>query len=73
MQRRAQELNPVEHRSDYANSLMRAGRYDEARDEAKRAVELIHSTIVCTQRSDGRSSERDITNKESPNWRRPFR
>jgi TolB-like protein/Tfp pilus assembly protein PilF len=40
MQRRAQELNPVEHRSDYANSLMRAAKYDEARDEAKRAVEL---------------------------------
>jgi serine/threonine-protein kinase len=40
MQRRAQELNPVEHRSDYANSLMRAGRYEEARDEAKRAAEL---------------------------------
>jgi serine/threonine protein kinase/tetratricopeptide (TPR) repeat protein len=40
MQRRAQELNPVEHRSDYANSLMRAGRYEEAREEAKRAVEL---------------------------------
>jgi serine/threonine-protein kinase len=40
MQRRAQELNPVEHRSDYANSLLRAGRYAEARDEAKRAVEL---------------------------------
>jgi serine/threonine-protein kinase len=40
MQRRAQELNPVEHRSDYANSLMRAGRFEEAHDEAKRAVEL---------------------------------
>jgi serine/threonine-protein kinase len=51
MQRRAQELNPVEHRSDYANSLMRAGRYDEARDEAQRAVELdplydrLHATL----------------------------
>ena len=40
MQRRAQELNPVDHRSDYANSLMRAERYEDARDEAKRAVEL---------------------------------
>jgi serine/threonine-protein kinase len=40
MQRRAQELNPIEHRSDYANSLLRAGKYAEARDEAKRAVEL---------------------------------
>ena len=40
MQRRAQELDPVEHRSDYANSLMRAGRFQEACDEAKRAVEL---------------------------------
>ena len=40
MQRRAQELNPIENRSDYANSLLRAGRYEEARDEAKRAVDL---------------------------------
>jgi len=40
MQRRAQALDPVEHRSDYANSLLRAGKYAEALDEAKRAVEL---------------------------------
>ena len=40
MQRRAQELNPVEHRSDYSNSLLRAGRYEEACVEAKNAVEL---------------------------------
>ena len=40
MQRRAQALDPVEHRSDYANSLLRAGKYDEALDEAKRMVEL---------------------------------
>jgi serine/threonine protein kinase/Tfp pilus assembly protein PilF len=40
MQRRAQELDPVEHRSDYANSLLRAGRYEEALDEAKRSTEL---------------------------------
>ena len=40
MQRRAQELDPIEHRSDYANSLLRAGRYDEAIQAAERALEI---------------------------------
>jgi len=63
MQRRAQELNPVEHRSDYANSLMRAGRFDEARDEARRAVELdplydrLHATLGWALIRSGRQQE----------------
>ena len=63
MQRRAQELNPVEHRSDYANSLMRAGRFEEARDEARRAVELdplydrLHATLGWALIRSGRRDE----------------
>ncbi len=51
MQRRAQELDPMAHRSDYANSLLRAGRFDEALQEAQRAVEFdphydrVHATL----------------------------
>ena len=37
--RRAQELDPLMHRTDVANALLRAGRYDEAALEAARAVE----------------------------------
>jgi tetratricopeptide (TPR) repeat protein len=40
MQRRAQQLDPLEHRSDYANSLLRAGRYEEGMREAQHAVEF---------------------------------
>jgi serine/threonine protein kinase/Flp pilus assembly protein TadD len=40
MQRRAQQLDPLEHRSDYANSLLRAGRYEEGLREAQHAVEF---------------------------------
>jgi adenylate cyclase len=38
--RRAQELDPLAHRTDLANALLRAGRYDEAVTAAARAVEL---------------------------------
>jgi serine/threonine-protein kinase len=40
MMRRAQELDPLAHRSDVANALLRAGRYDEAADAASRVVEF---------------------------------
>ena len=38
--KRAQELDPLAHRSDHANALLRAGRYDEALESARRAVEF---------------------------------
>jgi TolB-like protein/Tfp pilus assembly protein PilF len=38
MLKRAQELDPLAHRSDLATALLRAGRYDEALDTAKRSV-----------------------------------
>jgi eukaryotic-like serine/threonine-protein kinase len=38
--RRARELDPLAHRSDVASELMRAGRYEEALQEAARIVEL---------------------------------
>ncbi len=38
--RKAQELDPIAHRSDVANELMRAGRTREALAEAERAVAL---------------------------------
>ena len=37
---RAQELDPLSHRVDVATSFLRAGRYPEAVDSARRAVEL---------------------------------
>ncbi len=37
---RAQELDPLSHRSDLASELLRAGRYDEALAAAQRGVEL---------------------------------
>jgi TolB-like protein/tetratricopeptide (TPR) repeat protein len=36
--RRARELDPLAHRSDVANELMRAGRTEEALEEAERAI-----------------------------------
>ncbi len=38
--RRAQELDPLAHRSDVANVLLRTGRYEEARREAERIIEF---------------------------------
>ena len=40
MVRRAQELDPLAHRTDVASMLVRAGRYDEAVQAATRAVEF---------------------------------
>ncbi len=40
LQRRAQELDPLAHRTDVATLLMRAGRYDEAVEAARHAAEL---------------------------------
>jgi serine/threonine-protein kinase len=39
-QQRAQELDPLAHRADVANALLRAGRPDEALEAAERAIEL---------------------------------
>jgi serine/threonine protein kinase/tetratricopeptide (TPR) repeat protein len=38
--RRAQELDPLTHRSDVASELVRAGRYTEALEEARRIIQL---------------------------------
>ncbi len=63
MQRRAQQLDPLEHRSDYANSLLRAGRYEEGLREAQRAVELdphydrLHATLGWALVRTGRYDE----------------
>src|SRR5437867_5080294 len=40
MVKRAQELDPLAHRTDVASVLVRAGRYDEAVQAATRAVEF---------------------------------
>ena len=63
LQRRAQELDPMAHRSDYANSLLRAGRYGEALQEAQRAVEFdphydrLHATLGWALLKNGRHDE----------------
>ncbi len=40
LQERAQELDPLAHPADVATSLLRAGRYDEALEAARRAIAL---------------------------------
>lgn len=40
LQQRARELDPMAHRMDFATTLLRAGRYDQAVAEAENAVEL---------------------------------
>ena len=40
LQRRAQTLDPLAHRLDVATTLLRAGRYEEGENEARRAVEF---------------------------------
>ena len=63
MQGRAQELDSIAHRSDYANSLLRGGRYDEALQEAQRAVEFdphydrLHATLGWALVKNGRYVE----------------
>lgn len=64
MGRRAHELDPLAHRSDTATTLLRAGRYAEALDEARSAVEfdphydrghatLAWALIMAGQRTEG--------------------
>jgi eukaryotic-like serine/threonine-protein kinase len=40
LEARAQELDPLMHRSDFANELLRSGRYEDALQAALRCVEL---------------------------------
>ncbi len=40
MVQRAQELDPLVHRSDVASTLLRAGRYEEALEAARRSIEF---------------------------------
>ena len=40
LNRRALELDPLAHRADYATTLMRAGRHEEALEVARRAVDF---------------------------------
>ncbi|HEX6309750.1 MAG TPA: tetratricopeptide repeat protein [Longimicrobiales bacterium] len=61
--RRAQQLDPLAHRTDLANALLRAGRYDEAVAEATRAVEFesgndrAHATLGWAYLKQGRTAE----------------
>jgi eukaryotic-like serine/threonine-protein kinase len=63
MERRAQELDPLAHRSDFATGLLRAGRYEEALREAERAVEFDpdydrgHATLGWAYIRNGRNAE----------------
>ena len=63
LQRRAQELDPLAHRLDVATTLLRAGRYPEARGEATRAVEVepahdrAHATLGWALFLQGRHEE----------------
>ena len=61
--RRAQELDPLAHRTDVANALLRAGRYEEAVLEAGRAVEFqpgdarAHATLAWAYLKQGKAEE----------------
>lgn len=61
--RRAQQLDPLAHRTDFANALLRAGRCEEAVLEATRAVELepeharAHATLGWALLKLGRTEE----------------
>jgi serine/threonine protein kinase/tetratricopeptide (TPR) repeat protein len=61
--KRAQELDPLIHRSDVASTLLRAGRYPEALDEALRVVEFqpeyarARSTLGWAYLKNGRPDE----------------
>ena len=63
LHRRAQELDPLVHRTDLATSLIRAGRYAEAASEARRAVESDpeyargHATLGWAHLKQGREEE----------------
>ena len=61
--RRAQELDPIAHRTDIATILIRAGRFDEAIDAATNAIELDpayergHATLGWALILSGRTAE----------------
>ncbi|HJS47155.1 MAG TPA: tetratricopeptide repeat protein, partial [Gemmatimonadales bacterium] len=61
--RRAQELDPLAHRSDLANVYLRAGRFEEARREGERIIEFDpafsrgHSTLGWALLRLGRAEE----------------
>jgi len=61
--RRAQELDPMAHRSDLASTLLRAGRHEEALEEALRAIEFepeygrARSTLGWAYLKNGRAKE----------------
>ncbi len=42
---RAQELDPLAHRSDVASTLLRAGRYEEALEAARRSIQFDSSHV----------------------------
>jgi len=60
---RAQALDPMAHRIDIATALLRAGRYDEALENAQLALELdpkyarAHATVAWTFAKRGRLDE----------------
>ncbi len=63
MAKRANELDPLAHRSDVATTLIRAGRYDEALEAAEQAVEFdphydrAHATLGWALFMKGRRDE----------------
>lgn len=63
LQKRAQELDPLAHRTDVATTLLRAGRWEEAEAEAARAVEFDpdhdrgHATLGWALFNQGRTAE----------------
>jgi eukaryotic-like serine/threonine-protein kinase len=62
MQRRAQELDPLAHPADVATALLRAGRYEDAVEAARRAIALGsvargHATLGWALLKQGRSDE----------------
>ncbi len=63
MVRRAKELDPMTHRTDLANALIRAGRYAEAAAEAEGAVafdprhDRAHATLAWAYLKQGQTTE----------------
>jgi TolB-like protein/two-component SAPR family response regulator len=63
MERRAQELDPLAHRCDFATALLRAGRYEEAVRASESAVEFdprdprAHATLGWAYLKNGRPTE----------------
>ncbi len=63
MEHRAQELDPLAHRCDFATALLRAGRYEEGLRAAESAAEFgpryarAHATLGWAYVKNGRSAE----------------